>query len=190
MRFYTYDFFWKFFCRKSENEELVNSGFTLLEVLVVVLVIGSLSAIAAPSYLAFLNIQSLNSAQNAVYRSLQEAKSNSIRQKLTWQVSFREQNGMSQWVIHPQNTNPLLLNWHNLSPTVQIDDAETTFTQSGGIWRVQFNYKGNVNGQLGRVTLASRQGGKAKRCVLTSTLIGAIRTAKENRSPQNGKFCY
>jgi prepilin-type N-terminal cleavage/methylation domain-containing protein len=190
MRFYTQDLLCKSLFCKSGSKQLTNSGFTLLEVLVVVLIIGTLSAIAVPSWLAFLNLQSLNAAQNEVYRSLQEAKSNSIHQKSTWQVSFREHNGVSQWALHPQTTNLTLLNWRNLSSKVQIDDAETTFTQSSGIWRIQFNYKGNVNGQLGRLTLNLRQGGRAKRCVITSTLIGALRTAKENRSPQNGRFCY
>lgn len=165
-------------------------GYTLLELLVVVAIIGILSAIAAPIWSAFLNNQSLNTAQNQIYRSLQEAKNNSVHQKLSWQVSFREQNNRSQWVSHPQNIDPALLSWNSLNSKVRIDDAETTFTQSNGIWRVQFNYKGNVNGQLGRLTLSSRSGGKAKRCVITSTLIGAIRTAKENPVPQNGKFCY
>ncbi len=190
MKFYAQELLGKSLFCKSESKQLSNLGFTLLEVLVVVLIIGTLGAIAAPSWLAFLNIQSLNAAQNEVYRSLQEAKSNSVRQKLTWQVSFREQNGVSQWAVHPQTTNLMLLDWHNLSPRVQIDGAETTLTRSGGVWRVRFNYKGNVNGQLGQLTLSSRDGGKAKRCVITSTLIGAIRTAKENRSPQNGRFCY
>jgi len=190
MKFCAQDFLCKSLFGKSGNKQLTNSGFTLIEVLVVVLIIGTLGAIVAPGWLAFLNTQSLNAAQNEVYRSLQEAKSNSIHQKLTWQVSFREQNGISQWAVHPQTTNLMLLDWHNLSPRVQIDDAETTLTQSGGVWRVQFNYKGNVNGQLGRLTLSSKDGGKAKRCVITSTLIGSIRTAKENRSAQNGRFCY
>jgi prepilin-type N-terminal cleavage/methylation domain-containing protein len=179
-----------FLLESLAGQKLESSGFTLLEILFTLAIIGILSAIAAPTWLAFLDNQSLNTAQNQVYQSLQEAKSQSVHQKLNWQVSFREQNGISQWAVHPQTTNLTLLNWHNLSSRVQIDDAETTFTQSSGIWRVQFNYKGNVNGQLGRLTLSLRSGGKAKRCVITSTLIGAMRTAKENRVPQNGRFCY
>ncbi|WP_348228981.1 type II secretion system protein [Trichocoleus desertorum] len=49
MKSYTQDFFRKHSNRKSPGRKSSNSGFTLLEVLVVALAIGSLSAIAAPS---------------------------------------------------------------------------------------------------------------------------------------------
>jgi prepilin-type N-terminal cleavage/methylation domain-containing protein len=166
------------------------SGYTLLELLVVLAIIGILSAIAAPSWVSFLNTQRLNAAQSQIQQALQEAKSNAKRDKMTWQVSFRQQNNKAQWLIHPQSNTIPANNWKSLDPAIKIDEAETTFVQSNGIWRVQFNYKGNLNGQLGRVTVVARQGGKAKRCVITSTLIGAIRTAKEKPTQQNGKFCY
>jgi prepilin-type N-terminal cleavage/methylation domain-containing protein len=165
-------------------------GFTFLEILVVITIIGTISAIAAPSWFTFLNIQRLNTGQNQIHRALEEAKSNAKRDKMTWQVSFRQQNNSAQWLLHPPANTIPTNNWNSLDPAIKIDEAETTFVQSNGIWRVQFNYKGNPNGQLGRVTVVSRQGGKAKRCVITSTLIGAIRTAKERPTQQNGRFCY
>ncbi len=166
------------------------SGYTLLELLSVLFIIGILSAIAAPSWLTFLDVQRLNTGQSQIHRALEEAKSNAKRDKMTWQVSFRQQSNVAQWLVHPQSNTIPTNNWNSLDSAIEIDEAETTFVQSNGIWRVQFNYKGNLNGQLGRVTFVARQGGKAKRCVITSTLIGAIRTAKERPTQQNGRFCY
>lgn len=165
-------------------------GYTLFELLSVLFIIGILSAIAAPSWVSFLNAQRLNAAQGQIQQALQEAKSNAKRDKMTWQVSFRQQNNAAQWLSHPKSNTIPANNWRSLDPAIKIDEAETTFLKSNGVWRVQFNYKGNLNGQLGRVTVASRRGGKAKRCVITSTLIGAVRTARENRTPKNGRYCY
>lgn len=167
-----------------------NSGYTLLEILAVLFIIGILSAIATPSWVSFLNTQRLNTAQNEIHRAIQAAKSNAKRDKITWQASFRQQNNVAQWLIHPQSTTVPTTNWNPLDPAIKIDEPETTFIKSNGIWRVRFNYKGNLNGQLGRLTVTSKQGGKAKRCVITSTLIGATRTSKERPTQQNGRFCY
>nr|WP_290223425.1 type II secretion system protein [Trichocoleus desertorum] len=167
-----------------------NKGFTVLELLVVIAMIGIMSAIATPTWLAFINKQSLIAAQDQTQRLLQDAKRNAIHSKLTWQVSFREHNNTAQWAIHPRSANVNTLSWHNFDSRVRIDENETTFVESGGVWRIQFNYRGHVNGRLGRLTLVARQGGKTKRCVITSTLIGAVRTAKENPTQQDEKFCY
>jgi hypothetical protein len=50
---------------------------------------------------------------------------------------------------------------------------------------------GNTNGQLGQITLTSKNGGKAKRCLTVSTLIGAMRTGQEHSKPNDSnKYCY
>ena len=68
-----------------------NSGFTLLELIILIIIIGIIFAIAFPSWLNFIERQRLNKAQNQLYLALQSAKSNSTKEKLIWQVSFREQ---------------------------------------------------------------------------------------------------
>lgn len=173
------------------------SGFTLLELIIVVVMIGLLSAIAAPSWLSFVNRIRLNTAQDQVYRAMQEAKSNAKVQKITWQFSVREiptdRKTIVQWAVHPSSVIPSSANWHTLPPQIKIYQKETTLytDKKNQLQRVQFNYIGNTNGQLGQITLTANHTGKTKRCVYVSTLIGAMRTGKEHaKTNSSGKSCY
>ena len=173
------------------------AGFTLLECIIVVSMVGILAAIAAPNWIGFIQRQRLNTAQNQVYRAMQEVKSNAMLQKITWQFSVREilVNGKTivQWAIHPQSVSPATANWQSFTPEIQLDKNETTLykDQKNAVQRVQFNYMGNTNGLLGQITLTSKNGGKVKRCVYVSTLIGTLRTGKEHPKVNSDKrYCY
>jgi prepilin-type N-terminal cleavage/methylation domain-containing protein len=165
-----------------------SDGFTLLEMLVVVLTIAILSAIALPSWLSFVNVRRLNTAQDQVYLAIREAQRQATKEKLTWQVSFREQNTIIQWAVHPATLNTANANWNNLDSNVRFD-KETTLQQSNGIRQLGFDYRGHPN-KLIRITLYSKSGGQAKRCVYVSTLLGTMRTAKEQATAKNGDYCY
>jgi prepilin-type N-terminal cleavage/methylation domain-containing protein len=52
-------------------------GFTLLEVLVVMIMVGILSAIAAPSWLGFVNNQRISTSQNKIFQAIRVAQSDS-----------------------------------------------------------------------------------------------------------------
>jgi len=154
-------------------------GYTLLEVLIVVLMVGILSAIAAPSWLGFLEKRHLKTAQEQIQRATSEAISRAKKDKLLWQVSFRESNNRLQYMIHPGSIIPPNAIWQSFTEHIQIDKASTTFylDSKSKIWRVQYNYQGNTNGRLGKITLRLSSGSKARRCVLASTLIGNTRLA-------------
>ena len=59
---------------------------------------------------------------------------------------------------------------------------------------MQFDYKGRPKAglsELGQITLSSKNGGKARRCVYLSTILGAMRTGQEHTTANsNGKYCY
>jgi type II secretory pathway pseudopilin PulG len=182
------------------------AGFTVLELIILVTMTGIVSAIALPNWIAFVERQHLNTAQSKVYQAMQEAKSNATRDKLTWQASFRQVpvdgKEVVQWSVHRASITPSAESWHNLEANVRLDD-ETSLPNSANGRRVRFNYSGCPVYQLndecgqttilskGRITLSSAKGGKAKRCVIVSTLLGALRTAKEQpKTDKKGRYCY
>ena len=157
-----------------------NSGFTLIETITALLMIGILSAIAAPSWFALIKTQHLNIAQDQVYRAMREAQSQAKKEKLTYHASFREQNNNVQWAVHLATIDPSNAKWNDLDPSVQLDVVESTLQLSNGVRRVPFDHIGTLKPPFGRITLSSKSGGKAKRCVIVSTILGAMRTAKDN----------
>ncbi|MBX9254340.1 type II secretion system protein [Desmonostoc muscorum CCALA 125] len=166
-----------------------NSGFTLPETLVVVLLIGILATLGIPNWIAFVATRRLNTAQNEVYYAMRQAQRQATKDKLTWQASFREQNGIVQWAVHPTTVNPSNANWNNLDGNVRLD-SETNFQASlSAVQEVRFDYRGNAK-DLGRITLSSKSGGKAKRCVIVSTILGTMRMAKDHNTSNDGKYCY
>ncbi|MBN3910028.1 MAG: prepilin-type N-terminal cleavage/methylation domain-containing protein [Nostoc sp. NMS1] len=167
-----------------------SSGFTLPEMLIVVVLIGILATLGISNWLAFVETRRLNTAQNEVQLAIYQARSQASKEKLTWQASFREQNGIIQWAVHPATVNPSAANWNNLDSNVRLDE-ETTLSELNGIKQIQFDYRGNVSKPpLGRITLSSKYGGKVKRCVIVSTILGAMRTAKEHNTTDNDRYCY
>ena len=169
-----------------------SSGFTLLEVLVVIAAIGILATTAAPSWVAFINTRKLNAASDKVHLGLLRAKRQAQRTKTTWQFSLRENESLVQWAVHPETVNPNDANWNSLDPNVVLDEETTLLLRkSTQVRHIQFDYRGSVRKPpLGRITLSSKYGGKAKRCVYISTILGAIRTAKERDKPKKGDYCY
>lgn len=185
-------------------------GFTLIETMIVIVIVGILSAIAAPSWLSFVNARRLSFAQDQVYLAMREAQSNAKRDKTTWQASFRENDGVVQWAVHRADPNQFIpnnINWNNLDRNIQIykeqnnlNQCETTLNQpsascpANSPWRVQFDYKGLPKrgiSELGQISLSSKDSSQAQSCVYISTILGAMQTGKyHSQANSNDKYCY
>jgi prepilin-type N-terminal cleavage/methylation domain-containing protein len=172
------------YCLKARKSS--QAGFTLLETLVVTVVIGVLASIAVPSWVSLVNNRQLNAAQDRVLQIMRQAQFTAKFRRASQIASFRNVNGIAYWAVHPDTLNPNSAIWHPLEPKVQIDESASTLRSPNKVYQVEFNYKGNINGQLGRLTLlkpsASLTNSKLKRCVIVSTLLGQLRTGQETRS--------
>lgn len=167
-----------------------NSGFTLLEILIVLVIAGLLIAIGAPSFFGWINRSSLGTARNEVHMALRQAQREAMQRRENWQFSLREQGSHLEWAIHAKAIAPAQVKtWHHLNPYVQLDPDDTTLVESQGVHYIYFKYTGDVS-HIRTITFQGRHGGKARRCVVVSTLIGATRKGENHTKPKNNRYCY
>lgn len=167
-------------------------GFTLLESLVVFTIIALLAALGLPSWLSFLDQRRVNTAQSLIYQALRRTQWEASQQHQTRQFSLREKNGLIEWASHPASLEALqATQWTPLMDGVRLADEDNTLLQSRGIYYVRFDHKGNVDSQLGRITMVGSGHRTSHRCVIVSTLIGAMRQGQGHLEPnEENRYCY
>jgi prepilin-type N-terminal cleavage/methylation domain-containing protein len=174
------------------------AGFTLLEMLAVVTMVGVLAAIAVPNWLGFINRQQLNTANNQIYQAMRQAQSRASQQREAWQISIRQQGDTVQWAVYKTPANPDVLpsgiRWEQSAKSIQIDVARSTLPTTGTFYRMVFNYKGcpvwsseelctqsrlSFNPFPPQLNLTNTNASFNKRCVMVTTRLGAIATASD-----------
>jgi prepilin-type N-terminal cleavage/methylation domain-containing protein len=96
-------------------------GFTLLELLVVVLMIGILAAIGAPGLAGWLNRQRLSGANEQAVSAIRSAQALAIKQRKDYRVSFRMYNGRAQVAVHSKSVAIAnTTSWEDLPSGVMI----------------------------------------------------------------------
>ncbi|MFN6566341.1 Tfp pilus assembly protein FimT/FimU [Dendronalium sp. ChiSLP03b] len=182
------------------------AGFTLVEVLVVVIMVGILATIAAPSWLGFVNRQRVNKANDVVLAALQEAQREAKKTKLSYSVSFKNADNIAQIAVH-QGTSPS--NWRNLAEDLGVKPGQlklltnltsnniagasvnTSSSYLNTPQTITFDYMGTlINPNFGTPTSPSTEppgikvvvaSNHIKRCVIIKTLLGAMQTQKDNK---------
>ncbi|MTJ54392.1 prepilin-type N-terminal cleavage/methylation domain-containing protein [Anabaena sp. UHCC 0253] len=101
-----------------------NAGFTLIEMISVALIIGILSAIAAPGWLGFVNRQRLNKASDGLLSAVRQAQTEAKNKKLSYSVSFRVNNDIPEYIVYnyaPTTLKPApTTGWNPLGDTLEL----------------------------------------------------------------------
>ena len=143
-----------------------NAGFTLIELLAVTLLVGILSAIAAPSWITFTNQRRVNAANDAILRALQTAQQEAKRTKLSYSVSFKTEDTaegkIPQVAIYPTPATDTIgtpPKWENLGKDLGLrsgqvllgtnltaeNTADASLTYGANtLQTITFNYQGNL----------------------------------------------
>jgi Tfp pilus assembly protein FimT len=169
-----------------------NTGFTLFETLILVAMIGILAAIATPSFLGLRERNQVVTVQQMLYQAIRSTQREAMQYREERQFSLRQQGDQLEWSSHPRSISPVqVTHWESLPAGVVLSEKDNTLAEASGIHYVRFNFHGDVQYRLGTVTLTGANSGRVERCVIISTLIGAMRKGEGHTEPNsNDRYCY
>lgn len=149
-------------------------GFTLLELLVVVVMVGVLSAIAAPGWLSFMNRQRANSVRDEMLQIIQSAQIDSQRLNRSYVIGINSTPGLAALTVGSTATSGTKydLGDEQIRQKIRLDTTVSSVT---------FTHNGEIDANTGAVPFAISvvsEGSDTPRCVVVTTLLGGIVTAE------------
>lgn len=144
-----------------------SDGFTLLEVLVVVLMVGIISAIAAPGWLGFLQRQRMNTVRNDLLSALRTAQTEAMSRSESREVTFS--STALSIAVKPKGASTAgvttVLGSGEVNDNIQLK-ASTTLT---------FDHDGRVDVSPPFVISVENTLSSQKGCVIVTTLLGSLK---------------
>jgi len=138
-------------------------GFTLIEMLIIIAVIGILAAISAPSFLAWLNKKQVDDALVTLQGALQEAQREAIRKSNSCEV---ELDTTDNEVTSADGC--LVTGDRTFKSDVRMVPNETSF---------EFSYRGTITlSDAGTVVFLNEDNPSYKKCLVISSPLGIVRT--------------
>lgn len=143
-----------------------DSGFTLIEMLVVVIIVGVIGAIAAPSFLGLLNRNRVNSALNELEGAIKEAQRQAIRSGQQCIITIDDSSDSNQ----DDNgiSGGCLLSDRILDDSIRFNSNLNTITFSG---------KGNTNNST-ILVISIPDGTDLRGCLVMNAGLGLMRTGE------------
>lgn len=139
-----------------------NEGFTLIEILVILIIAGILSAISVPSFLAMYNRGKVNDALTQVRATLQQAQTQAIRKNQSCTVTINSPGDQVTSSCFAQKSVTL----------------DSNVDMASNIASTKFSYRGTVTlGSSGTIVffVKNTNNSRNQKCLVISSPLGIIR---------------
>jgi prepilin-type N-terminal cleavage/methylation domain-containing protein len=182
------------FSNKRSSRTSKTLGFTLLEILVVLAIAGILSAIAAPSWLGFVNNQRINASQTKIFQAIKVAQSDAkVRSSNTTnrvRITFRTGQNTNAYRLDNFRTGAgeqllepgVLIS--SITPTTSASNLPLDTTAVTGGRYIEFDSRGLIYDPSNQITYPicinlSVANSPRVRWISIKTLLGSVVTGSE-----------
>ena len=148
-----------------------SQGFTLIEQLIIILIVGILASMVAPSFQGMYNRTRVNEAVTTVRGALQEAQREAMRKSKSCSITI---NTTDRTIANTTANDACLVTGPRTLPN-QVTMAVTGGTNA----TILYDFRGNTNtGNI--IRISPSQGNQATKCVELSIPLGIVRSGTYN----------
>lgn len=165
-------------------------GYTIIELLVIVIMLGVLAAIAAPGWLGFINRQRVRTVNDRVFQSLRTAQSEAKRTKQPVTVTFDKSFDPPKVIFNPPLATGGSEQKLDGGGEIKPGTIALTFNRPNAgnpqASSIVFDYQGNLTAATTTpfiVAVSPAGSTSPKQCAIVETIIGGMRTAEGDACP-------
>jgi len=156
------------------NQSISTAGFTLPELLIVIVMAGILALIATPSWIAMVNNRRATTVRDTIIQGFRLAQDQAERDRVPVSVTLTTNTQPPNVQVQGQLPQPLI------REGIPANLVTITTTPPGNTLTLTYNPSGALDSLPGSPTRVVVTVGTSRRCVVVENLLGAMRSLDGN----------